>query len=544
VTETYTAPGVPEPATMPAALARAVALHGDVDAIADYATTPDQPGVVHVTFAELAEQAEVVTRALMAAGIETGDTVAIWAHNIREWVVAAVGIHGAGGVVVPLNTRYKGFEAYDILSRSHAKLLFGVEEFVGNRYVDMLRAEAGDRPLPPIVLLRGAAVDGATSWDDFLATASAVTPDAARERAASVKPTDLSDILFTSGTTGRSKGVMVTHEQTTRVFTTWANTVGLRSGDRMLLVNPFFHSFGYKAGIVACILMGATIVAEPAFDVDRVLARIASEHITAFPGPPTVYLSILNHPHRGDHDLSSLRLAVTGAAAVPVEMIDRMRKELTFETIVTAYGLSESTGTVTICRPDDDAETISHTSGRAIDGVEVQIVDPDGNEVPRGDPGEIICRGYNVMVGYLDDPKATAEAIDADGWLHTGDIGTMDERGYVQITDRTKDMFIIGGNNAYPAEIENFLLGHPGIAQAAVIGVPDERMGEVGAAFVIPRAGATLDPAEIIAWSREKMANFKVPRHVYVVDSLPTNPAGKVLKFELRAQAAAPSPPT
>lgn len=530
---------VPTPATMPAALLRAAQMHGDVDALADYATTPDEPGTVHITYRELAEQAEVASRAFIAAGVETGDKVAIWAHNVREWVIAAAGIHGAGGVVVPLNTRYKGLEAYDVLTRSHAKLLVGVEEFVGNRYVDMLREEAGDRPLPRIVLLRGGPVEGTTSWADFLASASAVDPQVARERAASVKPTDLSDILFTSGTTGRSKGVMVTHEQTTRVFTTWSNTVGLRAGDRMLLVNPFFHSFGYKAGICACILMGATIVPEPAFDIDRVLQHIAAEKITAFPGPPTVYLSILNHPDRDRYDLSSLRLAVTGAAAVPVEMIERMRKELTFETIVTAYGLTESTGTVTICRPDDDAETISHTSGRAIDGIEVRIVDAEGNEVPRGAAGEIVCRGYNVMVGYLDDPAATAEAIDAEGWLHTGDVGTMDARGYVAITDRTKDMYIIGGNNAYPAEIENFLLAHPGIAQAAVIGVPDERMGEVGAAFVIPRAGATLDPAEIIAWSREKMANYKVPRQVYVVDSLPTNPSGKVLKFELRDRIAA-----
>ena len=307
--------------TMPAALRRAVELHGDVDAISDYATTPDEPGTVRLTYRELAEQAEVATRAFMAVGIEVGDKVAIWAHNVREWVIAAVAIHGAGGVVVPLNTRYKGLEAYDVLTRSHAKLLLGVEEFVGNRYVDMLREEAGERPLPPIVLLRGGPVEGTSSWADFLATASAVTPEAARERAASVQPTDLSDILFTSGTTGRSKGVMVTHAQTTRVFTTWSNTVGLESGDRMLLVNPFFHSFGYKAGICACILMGATIVPEPAFDIDCVLAHIASERITAFPGPPTVYLSILNHPNRDDYDLSSLRLAVTGAAAVPVDSV-------------------------------------------------------------------------------------------------------------------------------------------------------------------------------------------------------------------------------
>jgi acyl-CoA synthetase (AMP-forming)/AMP-acid ligase II len=247
-----------------------------------------------------------------------------------------------------------------------------------------------------------------------------------------------------------------------------------------------------------------------------------------------LYLSILNHPDRAKFDLSSLRLAVTGAAAVPVEMIKRMRDELNFEVILTAYGLTESTGTVTMCRAEDDPVTISTTSGRAITDVEVQIVDENNIEVSRGQSGEIVCRGYNVMPGYFADPEATAQTIDADGWLHTGDIGVMNERGYVTITDRLKDMFIVGGFNAYPAEIENEFMNHPAIAQVAIVGQPDERMGEVGHAFVVLRHDQKIDTDQLLNWARNRMANYKVPRHITFVDALPTNASGKVLKFELR----------
>jgi acyl-CoA synthetase (AMP-forming)/AMP-acid ligase II len=232
--------------------------------------------------------------------------------------------------------------------------------------------------------------------------------------------------------------------------------------------------------------------------------------------------------------MSSLRLAVTGAAPVPVELIRRMRAELGFETIITGYGLTEATGIATMCRHDDDPETISTTSGRAIPDVEVLVVDAKGEEVPRGEPGEVVVRGYNIMKGYIDDPQATAEAIDADGWLHTGDVAVMNDRGYIRITDRMKEMFIVGGFNAYPAEIENMINEHPTVGQVAVIGVPDERMGEVGYAFVIPRLNATVDTDELHAWCREKMANYKVPRRFEVVAELPLNATGKVAKDELR----------
>jgi acyl-CoA synthetase (AMP-forming)/AMP-acid ligase II len=277
------------------------------------------------------------------------------------------------------------------------------------------------------------------------------------------------------------------------------------------------------------------------FDAGAVLERIGKERISVLPGAPTLYQSLLAHPDRAKVDLSSLRVAVTGAAPVPVELVERMRRELGFEVVVTAYGLTESSGTVTMCLPSDDAETISTTSGRPIAGVEVRCVGNDGRETPPGEAGEIQVRGFNVMRGYLDDPAETAKTIDAEGWLHTGDVGVLDGRGYLRITDRIKDMFIVGGFNCYPAEIENLMYGQGGIAQVAVVGIPDDRQGEVGVAYVVPKPGAELTSQAVIAWCREHMANYKVPRRVEIVPALPTNASGKVLKYELRRRAAAPA---
>lgn len=510
-----------------------------------------EDGSATLTYRDLATAGLRAAAAFVAAGIGRGDRVAIWAPNIHEWIVAAIGLQSAGGVLVPLNTRLKGGEAAYILEKSGARILCAVDEFLGNRYLDMLReakgGPAGNRPvadltqLERIVVLRSDAQakphGGCLSWADFLALGDSIPPERARAIAESVSPDDLSDILFTSGTTGKPKGVMTTHAQNLRVFEVWSEVVGLRADDRYLVVNPFFHGFGYKAGWLASILRGATILPQAVFDVDAVLRRVATERVSVLPGPPTLYQSILAHPDRTKYDLTSLRLAVTGAAAIPVELIHRMRRELTFETIITGYGLTESTGVVSMCRYDDDPETIATTSGRAIPDIEVRCVDEHGLEVPRGQPGEVIVRGYNVMKGYFDDPVATAEAIDAEGWLHTGDVAVMDERGYLRITDRIKDMYIMGGFNCYPAEIENILCGNETVAQAAVIGVPDERMGEVGMAFVVPRPGTAPTADSIIAWCRQHMANYKVPRFVEIVDSLPLNASGKVMKFVLRERA-------
>jgi acyl-CoA synthetase (AMP-forming)/AMP-acid ligase II len=493
-------------------------------------------GDLRLTFPQLRDAVVEAARAHIAAGVGPGDRVAIWAPNIAEWVISGLGAVTAGAVLVPLNTRYKGTEAADIIRRSGASVLLCVNGFLGNDYVGMLDGQDLDCR---VVVLRGESPAGTIAWSEYLAAGSSVTHDEVTARVDSTSPEDLCDLVFTSGTTGAPKGVMVTHAQTLRVFEVWADVVGLLEADRYLVVNPFFHTFGYKAGIIASLLKGATIIPEPVFDVQKVLARITAEKVSMLPGPPTLFLSILNDPARDTFDLSSLRVAVTGAAAIPVSMIERMRDELTFRTIITAYGLTEATGTVTMCRAEDDPETIALTSGRAIPDTEVRIVDEDNNELPCGEAGEIVCRGYNVMLGYLDNPEATAETIDADGWLHTGDVGIMDERGYVRITDRTKDMFIVGGFNAYPAEIENLLMGYEGIAQVAVVGVPDERMGEVGMAFVVPRDGVQIDADVLSVWARDAMANFKAPRHYRIVDALPTNASGKVIKVELRARGRA-----
>jgi acyl-CoA synthetase (AMP-forming)/AMP-acid ligase II len=514
------------PATIPGVLERAAARFATLEALVD--------GDVRMTFAALHDAAGDAARGLAAAGVEPGDRVAIWAPNVSEWVVAALGVYRAGAVIAPLNTRFKGKEASYILDKARAKLLFTVTDFLDTNYIELLAT--GD-PVPSvesIVVLRGAAPDGATSWSDFLARGQFVPISAVEARERAVAGDTDSDVLFTSGTTGFPKGAVLAHGPSVRAYDAWTSVVGLRAGDRYLVVNPFFHSFGLKAGILACLLTGATIVPHAVFDVDSVMQRVVEERISMLPGAPTIYQSILDHPRVGEFDMSSLRLAVTGAATVPVELILRMRAELSFETIVTGYGLTEATGIATMCRHDDDPETIATTAGRAIPDVEVRVVDDRGEQVARGEPGEVVVRGYNVMRAYLDDPEATAAAIDSDGWLRTGDIGVMDDRDNLRITDRKKDMFIVGGFNAYPAEIENMILANPAVSQVAVFGIADARLGEVGCAFVIARPGERVDPDELIAWCRERMANYKVPRRIEIVDAFPVNATGKVDKVRLR----------
>jgi acyl-CoA synthetase (AMP-forming)/AMP-acid ligase II len=533
--------------TIPGLVEDAAARFGETEALVD-AFGP-RGTTIRLTFDRLAEDVAAASRALIANGIERGDRVAIWASNSAAWVVAALGVVGAGAVLVPLNTRFKGKEAAYILQSSGARILFTVRGFLGIDYPDLLAGVVADGEALPdlkrVVLLSGG--DDAEStrrrlgdpvipWSDFVQEGTIIGEDVAAGRTASISSGDPCDLIYTSGTTGRPKGVLNTHGQTLRSFATWAEVTGLDKGDRYLVVNPFFHTFGYKAGVLTCLMRGATIVAEPVFDVDTVRARIAEEHISVLPGPPTIYQSILSRPDASGAGLSSLRLAVLGASVIPVELVRRMQSELGIETVLTAYGLTEATGVTTMCRRGDSVETIAGTSGRAIPDVEVRMVDADGNEVPRGDTGEILVRGYTLMTGYWNAPAETEEAIDADGWLHTGDLGTMDDQGNISITDRLKDMYVTGGFNAYPAEIESVLRGYPGVDQVAVIGVPDDRLGEVGCAYVVVAPGESGDDlvAGLAEWSRDQLANYKVPRVVKVVDALPVNAAGKVLKRELR----------
>jgi len=509
--------------SIPGALARSVQRYPECIAL--------EEGELRLTYAQLQHQARQIGRALLALGVMPGDRVAIWAPNGHRWLLGALGSLMAGAVLVPLSTRLKAGEAADILRRSGARVLLSVGEFLDCYYPDLLCGHVLDDLQHSVVIEQ--ARDGAFCWEDLLGEASSVAESMLDVRIAALHEQSLSDLMFTSGTTGYPKGVLCTHGQNLRLFDNWGAIVGLGSQDRYLIVNPFFHAFGFKAGWLAALIRGATILAQRTFDAEAVLQRIERDRVSFLPGPPALYSAMLEHPRRADFDLSSLRVAVTGAASVPPVLVQRMGSELGFANVVTAYGLTESCGLATVCRPGDDVQTVANTCGRALEGIEIRCVDGQGRTVAAGEAGEVLIRGFNLMQGYFNDDQATAEAIDADGWLHTGDVGILDERGYLRITDRLKDMFIVGGFNCYPAEVERLLMEHPGVAQVAVIGVPDARQGEVGKAFVIRRPGANLEAQALIAWSRGQMANYKVPRFVEFVESLPLNASGKVLKRSL-----------
>jgi acyl-CoA synthetase (AMP-forming)/AMP-acid ligase II len=473
----------------------------------------------------------------VASGIGPGDRVAIWSANGAEWVVALFGVLSAGAVLVPVNTRFKGSEAADILARSGARLLVTMTDFLGTDYVAMLEGTGLAIPaLETIVVTQGNAAAPAVAWTDFVGRATPQAHDEVRRRLDSLGPEDPSDILFTSGTTGAPKGVVMTHGRTLTVAIDWVTMTGLAAGDVYLQVNPYFHMFGLKAGILASVAAGATMLPEPVFDVDRVLARVEAEQVTFLPGAPTIYQAILDHPDRARYDLSSLRVAVTGAADIPVELIRRVYKELPFSKVVTGYGLTEA-GTACATEEGDDPAVVATTVGRPRPGFEVRIVAEGDRDAKAEEAGEVVLRGGSVMAGYLDNPEETAKVLSPDGWLRSGDLGVLDEAGRLRIVGRVKDMFIVGGFNAYPAEIENALLRHPAIQQAAVIGVADARLGEVGMAFVVSSGDVT--PDDIIEWSRGEMANYKVPRVVEFVEELPLNATGKVMKDTLRERVAA-----
>ncbi|MEU4650329.1 FadD3 family acyl-CoA ligase [Nocardia fluminea] len=467
--------------TIPEMVLSAADRFGDAEAVVD--------GSQRITYVELADRIRRAAGAFAQAGIDKGDRAAIWAPNSVEWIVAAFGLLTAGGVLVPVNTRFTAAEADDVIGRSGAKIVLAQQGFLGRDYLAQV---------PTIDLKSG-----------FLSSGSPF------ER--KVGGADIADIVFTSGTTGKPKGAMMNHAQTLRMYSEWCDLADLREGDRYLIVNPFFHTFGYKAGVIASLIRGATVLPLAVFDIDHVVELVSREQVTMLPGPPTLYHELLTVA--GSPQLASLRAAVTGSADIPVELIRRMRDELPFRSIMTGYGLTEA-GTVTASRPGDSFEQLATTVGTPCAGLEVRIATD----------GEVLVRGYSVMAGYLDDPVATAQAIDAEGWLHTGDLGRLDE-GRLRIDGRKKDLFIVGGFNAYPAEIEAVLLQHPGVAQVAVIGVPDARLGEVGRAFVVARGRVT--EAELIAWSRRLLAGYKVPRSVRFLDELPLNATGKVMKEQL-----------
>jgi acyl-CoA synthetase (AMP-forming)/AMP-acid ligase II len=504
------------PQTVPGVLRAAAETYGDRAAFVE--------GDRSVSFTELLDTVRATAAGYRGRGLRPGDRLVLWAPNSIDWVVAGLAVSYAGGTLVPANSRYTGHEVADLVDRTHARLVVVADGFLGRTQIADLRAAsdlASASEVIDLADLAGVRADPLTDPGDIDDVAAAVVPD------------DVADILFTSGTTGRPKGAMSAHRQTVGVARAWGELGGVTPEDRYLVVNPFFHSFGYKAGIMVGLTTGATLYPVATFDLGKTMRLIQEEQITVLPGAPTLYQSLLTAADRSSYDLSSLRLAVTGASVVPVVLIERMRapepEGLGVDQVVTAFGMTEAV-VATMCRDGDSAEVVANTCGRAIPGMETAI----------GDNGELLLRGEFVMLGYLDDPEATRAAIDEDGWLHTGDVGTLDEQGNLTITDRLKDMYISGGFNVYPAEVEQALMRLEGVNDVAVVGVPDERMGEVGRAYVV--VSTSLDPQavtadDVIAFAKERLANFKVPREVEFLDALPRNLGGKVLKTELRGPA-------
>jgi acyl-CoA synthetase (AMP-forming)/AMP-acid ligase II len=510
--------------TIPRMVRASAERFGSQDAIVD--------GPRRLTFLDVEAEMVAVARSLLARGVERGDRVALWAPNSAAWVTAALGVLATGAWLVPLNTRLKGDEAAFILGRTDARLLFAADGFLGTGYVDAVRAAApGLRALGDAIVLPLPGESTATGWDDFLAEGAAVPIERIEAAIAAGAADDVSDVVFTSGTTGTPKGVLLRHGASLRGFEHIGERFSLGPGDRYLIPTPFFHCFGYKAGWMLSLLAGATAFPLAVFDADEVLTLLEQERITHFPGPPTMFTAILDHPRRDERDLRALQHAFVGAATIPAVLVRRLRDELGIGAVLSAYGLTENHALGTATAPDDGPEVVATTVGRPLPEIEVRLADD----------GEILIGGPFHMSGYYDEPEATAATV-VDGWLHTGDVGAFDERGYLRITDRKKDLFIVGGFNVAPAEVEQALLGLAGVAQVAVVGMPDDYFGEVGAAFVVVRDGAGLTTDDVLAYAREHLANYKVPRRVEVVEALPLNATGKVLKGELRARLAAPSP--
>lgn len=488
-----------------------------------------------LSFSELSGRVAAVGHALEQSGLRPGMVVAVCGPNSWQWMVQALAVQSIGCILLPLSTRLRGAELLDMLQRSRAVAVISVDRFLDFDYADLFSSLQSTLNFR---LWRWAWPGG----DSLVSTEDKISLSETTSWPSGFDPRGLSnmiaDLMFTSGTTGRPKGVLSSHSQNLRAFGAWTEVVGLTEGDRYLIVNPFFHAFGYKAGWLSALIRGACVLPMAIFDARMALATIEREQISFLPGPPTLFHALLDHPERSSHDLQSLRVAVTGAATIPPSLIGRMREELHFQTVTTAYGLTECSGVATVCDPHASDHKISTTSGRALPGVEVECHRPDGTRCEPDEVGEIVIRGFNVMQGYFEDPASTQEAIDAQGWLHTGDVGSLDVDGYLKITDRLKDMYISGGFNCYPAEIERLMHAHPAVSQAAVVGAPDARLGEIGVAFLVKKPGSILTESEFQHWCKTMMSNYKVPKLVYFLESLPLNAAGKVQKAELRSRIA------
>ena len=510
---------------------------------------PDREAVVfkgeRVTYAQLKRRADDFARGLLDLGLGPGDHVVLWMPNCIEWNVANLGIAKIGAVTVTCNSRYKAIEVEYVLRQSDARALIMIDRFepAGIDYLTILRelCPGGDRSRFPalrhVIVLGAAKPAGAVAFEDVERAGRDGSPAALG--AITIGPDDPVEMLYTSGTTGEPKGCLLSHRNMYWKCRVYTELHGWTSADRYLVPVPYFHIFGSMGGIAANCLVGSTQVLMDVFDPLEAMRLIEAERVTIFSGVPTMFITILGHPAFGRHDLRSLRTGSIGAAPVPVEIMRRIidpERGLGMEALV-VYGLTEATGGTHWTRPGDPIDKRVATVGVRTSEIEDRVVDPrTGRELPPGEEGELCVKGPTLMLGYYNKPEATAEKI-RDGWLHTGDMAVKDADGYVRITGRLTDMIIVGGFNTYPAEIENFFLKHPKVLDVSIVGVPDPVMGEAVMAFVIPRAGTTLEAEELVAFARGRIANFKVPKYVEIVERFPLTGSGKVQKFKQKAYA-------
>ena len=521
--------------TIPATMRATAARHPDRDALVD--------AEVRLTYRELDAAVIEAARGLLAMGVRPGDCISVWAQNCWQWCVACLGIAAAGGVLVPINTRFRGKEAAYLVEDSESVALFTTSGFLDANYPEILRAAGPQFRDLPVVVMDGEASGKDLSWQGFIDRGAAISESDAIARLEAVQPDDLADIMYTSGTTGFPKGVMQTHGKNIIAMRSLAKAFDLTSSDRNLVLAPLFAQFGLRCGLYIDIIEGAASVLDSVFDGQRIIDLVEREKITTLPGLPTILAALLSPLAKG-RDLSSLRVTITGSTVIPEELVINLLENKVFDHVLTAYGLTEACGPVAVSSLTDTPAQVSTYAGRVLNHLELKVVDAEGVTLAPNERGELLVRASTVMNGYLNDPQQTAEAIDPDGWLRTGDIGLVNEHGYVQITGRLKDMVIVGGLNVYPAEVEATIREHVAVHDVALIGIPDERLGEVGMAFIVPEPGTTFDANALRSWCREMLANYKVPRVFAEIDALPLNSSLKVDKPALRHRSTQFHPTT
>jgi fatty-acyl-CoA synthase len=489
---------------------------------------------IRLTYAELNAQVDLLARALIAAGLDTGDRLGIWAPNCAEWVLVQFASAKVGAILVNVNPAYRTSELEYALNQSGCRMLIAAREFKESDYAAMV-----DEVRPNLERLERVVHLDSPDWDELLAESEQVDEDRLRTRAASLDFDDPINIQYTSGTTGFPKGATLSHHNILNNGFFVAEACGYTETDRVCIPVPFYHCFGMVMGNLGAVTHGAAmVVPAPAFEPGAVLETVQAERCTSLYGVPTMFIAELAHPDFASYDLSSLRTGIMAGSPCPVEVMKRAIDEMHMADVTICYGMTETSPVSTQTGMDDSLEKRVGTVGRVHPHVEVKIVDPSsGHTVERGEPGELLTRGYSVMRGYWDDPERTVEAIDSARWMHTGDLATMDDDGYVNIVGRSKEMVIRGGENIYPREIEEFLIGLPEVEDVAVFGVPDRRYGEELVACVRLAAGASLDEDDVRSYCRGRIAHFKVPRYVRFVEEFPMTVTGKVQKFKMRDTA-------